>query len=607
MHRDSLRGLILLAAAFAFLPSARAFQPVPARHGLVVAAEPLAAEIGVKILKQGGNAVDAAVAVGFALAVTNPQAGNIGGGGLMLIRMASGESVVIDYREEAPGKASHDMYLDAHGNLIPHATLLGGLASGVPGTVAGLALAERKYGKLGLARVIQPAIQLASEGFPMSYSLSRLMVEERDRLSKFDETRRIFLRDGKPYEPGDIFRQPDLAQTLRRIARKGPKSFYRGRVARELVASMKRHGGIISAKDLKNYQAKIRPPLVGHFRGYTVLTVPPPSSGGIALIEMLNVLDPLDLGPSNSFHSISLIAETMRRAYADRAAYLGDTDFVSVPEAGLLSKAYAAKLREEILNSKPDAPVQAGAPVPYESSDTTHFSIVDAEGNAVSNTYTLNEWFGSAVTVEGAGFLMNDEMDDFAAKPGSPNMFGLIQGEANSVAPHKRPLSSMTPTIVLENVPASRSEAAASTEHNPNHAGRLPGPESRVPNLESRTTSPESPVPNPAQQVRLVLGSPGGATIINTVLQVLLNVVVYKMDVLAAVTAPRFHDQWMPDKLEMERTGFSADTLEKLEQAGYKLEFAGGLGDCEAIAVDPHTHWRFGAADPRRGGKAAGY
>jgi gamma-glutamyltranspeptidase/glutathione hydrolase len=560
---------------------------------MVVASEPLAAEIGVKILKEGGNAVDAAVAVGFALAVTNPQAGNIGGGGLMLIRMASGESVVIDYREEAPAKASHNMYLDAHGNLIPDATLLGGLASGVPGSVAGLTLAERNYGKLGLARVMQPAIQLASQGFPMSYSLSRLMLEERERLSKFEETRRIFLRDGKPYEPGEIFRQPDLAQTLRRIAKQGPNGFYRGKVAQALVASMKRHGGIISAKDLKDYRAKIRPPLVGHFRGYTILTVPPPSSGGIALIEMLNVLDPLDLGPPNSFHSISLIAETMRRAYADRAAYLGDTDFVSVPEAGLLSKAYAAKLREEILNSKPDAPVQAGALAPYESSETTHYSIVDAEGNAVSNTYTLNEWFGSAVTVEGAGFLMNDEMDDFAAKPGSPNMFGLIQGEANSIAPHKRPISSMTPTIVLENVPASASRTGSAGE--------------TTPNPESKGTSPESQVPGPEQQVRLVLGSPGGATIINTVLQVLLNVVVYRMDVLAAVTAPRFHDQWMPDKLEVERTGFSADTLEKLKQAGYKLEFTGGLGDCEAIAVDPHNHWRFGAADPRRDGKAAGY
>ncbi|HET7840679.1 MAG TPA: gamma-glutamyltransferase, partial [Terriglobia bacterium] len=340
-----------------------------------------------------------------------------------------------------------------------------------------------------------------------------------------------------------------------------------------------KHGGIISLEDLKNYQAKIRKPLTGTFRGYTILTVPPPSSGGVALLEMLHVLEPVDLGPPNSFHSISLITETMRRAYADRAAYLGDTDFVSVPLDGLLSRKYADKLREEIVSAKPEAPVAAGQPAPYESSETTHYSVVDAEGNAVSNTYTLNEWFGSAVTVEGAGFLLNDEMDDFASKIGSPNMFGLIQGEANSIAPRKRPLSSMTPTIVLDN------ERGSAQTNDP--------PESRAPSPESR--------------VRLVLGSPGGATIINTVLQVLLNVVVYKMDVRSAVTAPRFHHQWMPDKLEMERIGFSDDTLEKLRQAGYKVEFLGSIGDCESIAVDPRTHWRFGAADPRREGKAAGY
>jgi gamma-glutamyltranspeptidase / glutathione hydrolase len=579
LSRNSLRlilSAVILSTAFPLM----GLEPVAARHGMVVTAEPHSADIGVQILKDGGNAVDAAVAVGFALAVTYPQAGNIGGGGLMLIRMASGEAVVIDYREEAPEKASHDMYLDAHGELVPHASITGGLASGVPGTVAGLALAEQKYGKLGLARVLQPAIRLAADGFPMSYSLCRLMKEDQERLSKFSETQRVFLHDGKPYEPGDVFRQPDLARTLARISRKGPEGFYRGPVADALVATMKKYGGIISRSDLKNYQAKIRKPLEGHFRGFTILTVPPPSSGGVALIEMLHVLEPVDLGPPNSFHSISLIAETMRRAYADRAAYLGDTDFVSVPIAGLLSRKYADKLREEILSAKPETPVNGGGqPAPYESSETTHYSIVDAEGNAVSNTYTLNEWFGSGVTVEGAGFLLNDEMDDFASKPGSPNMFGLIQGEANSIAPRKRPLSSMTPTIVLGN---ERDSGVASE-------------------------SPESPTANPESRVYLVLGSPGGATIINTVLQVILNAVVYKMDVLSAVAAPRFHDQWMPDRLEMERIGFSADTLEKLRQAGYKLEFLGGIGDCETIAVDPRTNWRFGAADPRRSGKAAGY
>ncbi len=553
---------------------------------MVVTAEPLATDVGVRILKQGGNAVDAAVAVGFALAVTYPEAGNIGGGGLMLIRLASGQSVVIDYREEAPEKATHNMYLDAQGNLIPRASITGGLASGVPGTVAGLAMAERKYGKLGLARVIQPAIALAANGFPMSYSLNRLMEEDRARLSKFGETQRIFLHDGKPYEPGEIFRQPDLAKTLRAIARKGPAGFYRGPVANALVATMKKHGGIISLDDLKGYQAKVRKPLEGEFRGYTILTAPPPSSGGVALLEMLHVLEPVDLGAPNSFHSISLMTETMRRAYADRAAYLGDTDFASVPVEGLLSRKYADKLREEILSAKPESPVAAGQPAPYESSETTHYSVVDAEGNAVSNTYTLNEWFGSAVTVAGAGFLLNDEMDDFAAKVGSPNMFGLIQGEANAIAPRKRPLSSMTPTIVLGNNRESGIGTRDSGE---------------------KSSSTDSRVPSPESRVFLVLGSPGGATIINTVLQVLLNVTVYKMDVLSAVTAPRFHHQWMPDKLEMERIGFSADTLEKLQQAGYKVEFLGSLGDCEAIAVDPRTHWRFGAADPRRDGKAAGY
>jgi gamma-glutamyltranspeptidase / glutathione hydrolase len=589
-NRGAVRSRLLqqLALLFATLPlfsSAWAFQPVAARHGMVVAAEPLAAEVGVQILKQGGNAVDAAVAVGFALAVTNPQAGNIGGGGFMLIRMASGECVVIDYREEAPGKATHDMYLDSGGNLIPHATLLGGLASGVPGTVAGLALAERKYGKLGLARVMEPAIRLASEGFPMSYSLSKLLNEYSDRLSKFQETKRIFLRDGKPYEAGEIFRQPELAQTLRLIQKKGPEGFYRGKVAKDLAASVKRHGGIISREDLREYRAKVRRPLVGHFRGYTILTVPPPSSGGVALLEMLNILGPIDLGPPNSYRSIHLIAETMRRAYADRAAYLGDTDFVSVPETGLLSKSYATKLREEILNSLPDAPISAGRPAPYESSETTHYSVVDDAGDAVSNTYTLNEWFGSAVTVEGAGFLMNDEMDDFAAKPGSPNMFGLIQGKANSIAPRKRPLSSMTPTIVLSRTAVAPPKVLGSVERSP---------------------SPRRRAASRHLQVRLVLGSPGGATIINTVLQVMLNVLVYRMDVLRAVTEPRFHDQWMPDRLEME-PGFSADTIEKLVQAGYKLKILDDVGDCETIAVDPRTHWRFGAADPRRGGKAAGY
>ncbi len=559
MRLPSFRKPFLLIALALAIP-ALALSPVAARHGMVVSSDPLATQAGVEILKAGGNAVDAAVAVGFALEVTYPFAGNIGGGGFMMVRMADGQSSMIDYREEAPGAATRTMYLDKQGQVIPGASTVGALSVGVPGTVAGLALAEQKYGKLGLARVMGPAIRLAQHGFPVSYWLSRSIEKHRGLLSKFPASRRIYLRDGHPYQPGEIFRQPELARTLRLIARDGPKAFYQGPIAGAIVAAMREHHGIITRQDLAEYQAKVRQPLVGHFRGDEVLAPPPPSSGGVALIEMLNILDPLDLGPPDSYPSIHLIAEAMRRAYADRAAYLGDADFVSVPVAGLTSLKYAAELRREILESKPDAPVRAGNPAPFEGPNTTHFSVVDAAGDAVSNTYTLNNGYGSGVTVEGAGFLLNDEMDDFTSKPGTPNMYGLVQSEANAIAPRKRPLSSMTPVIVLQN-----------------------------------------------HKVRLVLGSPGGGTIINTVLQVLLNVVAYKMDVLRAVDAPRFHDQWRPDQLVVEKWGFSADTLDKLKKAGYKLRETDSLGECEAIAVDPETGWRFGAADSRGTGKAAGY
>jgi gamma-glutamyltranspeptidase/glutathione hydrolase len=468
------------------------------------------------------------------------------------------------------------MYLDAKGELIPNASIVGAGAVGVPGTVAGLALAEQKYGKLGLARVMAPAIRLAADGFPVSYSFAQSLRGDRSLLEKFEASRRIFLRDGKLYEPGEIFKQPELADTLRLIAATGLDGFYRGPTAQALVDTMTKYGGLITLADLEQYRAKVREPLVGHFRGYTILSAPPPSSGGVGLIEMLNVLEPLDLGAPDSYHSIELLTESMRRAYADRAAYLGDSDFVSVPVKSLTSQDYAAKLRAEILASKPDSPVKAGlSQAPVEGGQTTHFSVVDAEGNAVSNTYTLNAGYGSGVTVEDAGFLLNDEMDDFASKPGVPNMFGLIQSEANAIAPHKRPLSSMTPTIVLADVAGSSPHA--------------------------------SPSFSPPQQVRLVLGSPGGGTIINTVLQVLLNVLAFKMDVREAVTAPRVHHQWMPDVLQMEDWGFSADTIDKLKEASYKVHVRGRIGECQAITVDPETHWRFGAADPRGDGKAAGY
>jgi len=557
-HSHSRKLLIVLLCFFA-LP-APSFEPVAAKHGMVVSAEPLASDAGLQILKAGGNAVDAAVAVGFALAVTHPVAGNIGGGGFMLIRLADGRSVFVDYREVAPAAASRKMYLDARGELKPEASIVGALAAGVPGTVAGLALAQQQYGKLGLARVMLPAIVLAEDGFPVSYPLSESLRDDKELLGQFETSRRIFLRNRQLYEPGQIFKQPELANTLRQVAREGPKAFYHGAIAAAIVDTMQKYHGLVTAADLEHYQVKLRQPLVGHFRGFTVLSAPPPSSGGVALVEMLNVLEPLELGTPNSYQSIHLIVEAMRRSYADRAAYLGDSDFVSVPVAGLTSPDYAAQLRHEILEAKAASPVGAGKPSGTEPPETTHFSVVDGEGNAVSNTYTLNGGYGSGVTVEGAGFLLNNEMDDFAAKPGTPNMFGLVQGEANAIAPHKRPLSSMTPTIVLQD-----------------------------------------------DNLRLVLGSPGGGTIINTVLQVLLNVLVYKMDVREAVTSPRFHHQWMPDELQLEGWGFSADTIGKLNAAGYKSAARGHIGECQAIEIDPKTGWRFGAADPRGDGKAVGY
>jgi gamma-glutamyltranspeptidase/glutathione hydrolase len=527
---------------------------------MVVSSEDLASDAGGQILRAGGNAVDAAVAVGFALAVTYPAAGNIGGGGFMLIRLVKGEAVVVDYREAAPTAASRNMYLNSSGELIPGASTVGALSVGVPGTVAGLALAEQKYGRLGLARVMAPAIRLAKRGFVVSYGLSESLRQDRDLLSKFDGSRQIFLRDGRPYEPGEVFKQPILARTLEAIARRGANGFYAGRVAQAIVATMEKYHGLITAQDLAHYQPKLRQPLIGHFRSYEVLSVPPPSSGGVGLIEMLNILEPLDLGGPGSFQSMHLIIEAMRHAYADRAAYLGDADFFSVPVARLTSQDYAAKLRAEILHSKPNAPIEAGNTQAFEGPQTTHYSVVDAEGNAVANTYTLNNWYGSGVTVEGAGFLLNDEMDDFTSKPGAPNVFGLVQGDANAIAPYKRPLSCMTPTLVLQD-----------------------------------------------GKVRLVLGSPGGGTIINTVLQVLLNVLVFKMDVLQAVCFPRFHHQWMPDRLMLERVGFSADTLRELQQAGYQIDFSDNIGVCEAIEIDPASGWRLGAVDPRSSGKAVGY
>jgi gamma-glutamyltranspeptidase/glutathione hydrolase len=570
---------------------------------MVVSSESHASEAGVEIMRAGGNAVDAAVAVGFALAVTYPFAGNLGGGGFMVIRLANGDAKVVDYREEAPAASSRNMYLDAQGSPIPEKIRVGGLSVAVPGTVAGLVLAEQNYGKLDLERVMQPSIRLANEGFAVDYWLSESLKGARDLLGRFDASRRIFLRDGNFYRPGEIFKQPELGKTLQLIAQHSTATFYTGTTARAIAATVRKYQGILSEDDLKHYETKLRDPLIGRFREYDIVTVPPPSSGGVLLLEMLNILEPLDLGVPDSFQSMHLMVETMRHAYADRAALLGDADFVHVPVAGLVSPVYAAQLRKQILAAKPNQPVQAGNPTPYESEQTTHFSVVDAEGNAVSNTYTLNGGYGSGVTVEGAGFLLNDQMDDFAAKPGSLNMFGLVQGEANAIAPYKRPLSSMTPTIVLQES-SGRGQLAAPVRGSDTSAVH---PDPVVPASARRNDSRFGSAPGAVHRVRLVLGSPGGGTIPNTVLQVLLNSLVFKMDVLQAVNAPRFHHQWLPDEVALESAGFSADTIKMLKESGYQIKTRTSIGECEAIEVDPDTGWKFGAADPRGDGKAVGY
>ncbi len=581
--------------------------PVTTRHAMVVTIDHDATDAGVEILREGGNAVDAAVAVGFALAVVYPEAGNIGGGGFMLIRpgskrLAHGQAQFLDYREKAPAAASANMYLDAQGNVIPKMSTVGPKASGVPGTVAGLTYAEAHYGRLGLARVMRPAIRLARDGYILDPYLALQL--HSSLLARFPASRRIFERDGNFYHAGDRFQQPELARTLERIAA-NPDDFYKGKMAAEIAAFEQAHDGLITAADLAAYQVKERTPLLGHYRGLEVLTSPPPSSGGIVLIEILNILSGYNLSrlgpggaetPGNtetkdrSPAQVHIITEAFRRAYMDRGDYLGDPDFTSMPLAQMANPAYAAAWRRSILAVKPSPsatlvrpagfmpPPPDPEPQPPESHQTTHFSIVDAEGNAVSSTYTLNFGFGSGITVDGLGFLLNDEMDDFASKIGVPNGFGLIQGPANSIAPGKRPLSSMTPTIVS-------------------------GPPRRL-----------LFVKRPGK-LRLVLGSPGGSTIITTVANDLISVVDNGLNIQAAADAPRFHHQYLPDILQFEKA-FPVDVVDTLKADGYNTkregEFdeksAGVWGDSELIAVDPVTGVLMGGQDKRHSfGKAAGY
>jgi gamma-glutamyltranspeptidase/glutathione hydrolase len=571
--------------------SAQTDEPVTTQHAMVVSIHHDATDAGVEVLHEGGNAVDAAVAVGFALAVVYPAAGNIGGGGFMLIRPASnklaqGKPRFLDYREKAPAAASANMYLDAKGDVIPKMSTVGERASGVPGTVAGLTYAEAHFGRLGLKKVMAPAIRLAREGYVLSpeeagYLHSKL-------LTQFADSLRIFQRDGDFYKAGDTFKQPELARTLERIA-ENPDDFYKGKMAAEIAAYEKANGGLITTADLASYQAKERTPLVGHYRGLEVLTSPPPSSGGIVLIEILNILSGYDLhamGADRSVPQVHTITEAFRRAYMDRNDYLGDPDFnPNMPLKQMADPAYAAAWRKSIDAVKPSPsatlvrpagflPPPPQVPQPHESQQTTHFSVVDADGNAVSSTYTLNFGFGSGVTVGPLGFLLNDEMDDFASKMGVPNGFGLIQGPANAIAPGKRPLSCMSPTIVSE----------------PAHDGK-PG------------------------KLRLVLGSPGGSTIMTTVANDLISVVDNGLNIQQSADAPRFHHQYLPDVLQFERA-FPQNVVDALQRDGYTVQHAGAMdekspntwGDSELIAVDPTTGTLMGGHDDRhKFGKAAGY
>ena len=596
MSRSTRSGLLPYTVFFAsagVLPGAVRAQAVPtpapvrAQHAMVVTIHHEATDAGVAILKSGGNAVDAAVAVAFALQVVYPQAGNIGGGGFMLIRpahahgakkLADGKPHFLDYREKAPAAATRDMYVGVDGNVVKGMSTVGYKASGVPGTVAGMVYAEQHFGRLGLKSVMQPAIRLAREGYVLTAEVDAWNSKS---LAQNAEGRRIYQRDGNPYKAGETFVQPELAATLERIAA-GPAAFYHGRMAQQIADEMQSGGGLITTADLAAYQVKDRAPLVGKYHGYKILTAPPPSSGGIVLQEALNILSGYKLnkvGEDRSPEQVHLITEAFRRAFLDRSDYLGDPDFVTMPLTQMADQRYAKAWRRTIdpVNATPSKdlvrpagfmppPPQAGER--RESTQTTHFSVVDADGNAVSNTYTLNFYFGSGVVVKGLGFAMNDEMDDFTSKVGVPNGFGLIQGPANAIAPGKRPLSAMSPTIVTKR-------------------GKL----------------------------RLVLGSPGGPTIISTVANDLISVVDNGLNIQQAADAPRFYHQYLPDDLQVEKR-FPTTVSDVLKTRGYTIKRSGEFdehnpgvwGDSELIAVDEKTGELLGGHDTRKNfGKASGY
>ncbi|HRN25106.1 MAG: gamma-glutamyltransferase [Ignavibacteriaceae bacterium] len=538
--------------------------PVRGKNGMVVSASELASKVGVEILKKGGNAVDAAVAVGFALAVTHPSAGNIGGGGFMVIHLNNGTNTTIDYREKAPASANEFIFQDSLGNFLPDKSQSGVTSSGVPGSVAGLIYALEKYGSLSLAEVLQPAIDLARNGFELQYRLAKSLAYELEYFNQYESSKKVFTKDGIPFNEGELLIQKDLANTLELIKQRGAAGFYSGKTAELIVNQIKQLGGFITLDDLSNYKPVERIPITTDYRGYKVITMGPPSGGGVTLLQMLNILENYSFtkeewGSSNYIHKL---VETMKYSFADRSKHIGDPDFYNVPIEWLLSKKYAKEIFNKITDvAVPSSEILPGVANSYlESEETTHYSVVDKFGNSVSTTTTINSSYGSKIVVEGAGFLLNNEMDDFSSKPGEPNQFGLIGSEANKIEPNKRMQSSMSPTIILKD-----------------------------------------------DKTFMLIGSPGGSTISTIVLQVILNVLDFNMDIQKAIDMPHIHHQWLPDVINYERFGLSLDVIQSLKNKGQVLGGIRSLGRCEGIVVDSENKIIFGATDPRGYGAAVGY
>jgi len=561
MNKQMILGFFLIISSFEYhaqspiYSSESIHHPIIAENGMVASQHPLATQVGIDILKQGGNAIDASVGVGFALAVVLPRAGNLGGGGFMILHHAQKKKTsCINYREMAPSNSSRDMYLDKEGNVDNDKFNQSYHSIGVPGTVAGLIHALENYGSMSLKDILQPVIKLAEVGFPVSHDLSRLLKKYEDRLKKCPESKRIFYQGSGYYSPGDILIQKDLAWSLKQIAKNGKNAFYNGKLGKRISEGIIENGGIITEDDLENYIVEEVQPVIGTYRDFSIASMPPPSSGGVHLIQMLNILEnyPISFSQHNSSETIHLMAEAMRLAYADRSEHLGDPNFWNVPMDGIISKDYAKFLNEKIdrYNANLSSEISAGQPQDFESEETTHFSVVDKLGNVVSNTYTLNFSFGSGLMAKGTGILLNNEMGDFSAKPGSVNAYGLIGGEANSVAPKKRPLSSMTPTLVFKN-----------------------------------------------GQPILATGSPGGSRIITTVLQIIMNVIDHNLNIAEATHAPRVHHQWYPDILYYEKS-IGHDTRISLAAKGHKIEQRAAMGSTQSIMIiDDMMH---GCSDPRR-------